>query len=126
MWEVARHSVGEELVVYPAMEKYVKPEGKQLADKDRMQHQEVKNTLHKLESKSPGKDSDFERLMDLTMKLLDQHITEEETQDLNKLRESISEETGRKMARDFERTKMFAPTRFVINTCLFHPIMNHD
>ena len=39
-WELARHSIGEEIVVYPAMEKYV-PEGKALADKDREEHQTV-------------------------------------------------------------------------------------
>ena len=41
VWELARHSIGEELVVYPAMEKYIKPDGKQMADKDREEHQTV-------------------------------------------------------------------------------------
>lgn len=39
-WELARHSVGEELVVYPAFEKYVAG-GEQLAEKDRREHQGV-------------------------------------------------------------------------------------
>lgn len=39
-WELARHSVGEELVVYPALEKYVDG-GKALADRDREEHQKV-------------------------------------------------------------------------------------
>lgn len=39
-WELARHSVGEELVVYPAMEKCL-VDGKELADKDRKEHQKV-------------------------------------------------------------------------------------
>lgn len=39
-WELARHSIGEELVVYPALEKYVQ-EGNMLADKDRDEHQSV-------------------------------------------------------------------------------------
>lgn len=39
-WELARHSVGEELIVYPAMEKYL-PDGRELADKDRKEHQKV-------------------------------------------------------------------------------------
>jgi hemerythrin superfamily protein len=42
VWELARHSIGEELVVYPAMEKYLGERGKQLADKDRTEHQEVR------------------------------------------------------------------------------------
>jgi hemerythrin superfamily protein len=39
-WELARHSIGEELLVYPALESNL-PDGKQLADKDRAEHQEV-------------------------------------------------------------------------------------
>ena len=41
VWELARHSVAEELVVYPAMEKYIKPGGYELAEKDRQEHQVV-------------------------------------------------------------------------------------
>jgi len=38
-WEVARHAVGEEIVIYPLMEKHLGAEGKALADKDRADHQ---------------------------------------------------------------------------------------
>lgn len=38
IWEVARHAVGEEIVVYPLMEKNLGAEGKRLADEDRAQH----------------------------------------------------------------------------------------
>jgi hemerythrin superfamily protein len=41
VWELARHSVGEELVVYPAFEKYLGAEGKQIAEEDRKEHHEV-------------------------------------------------------------------------------------
>lgn len=41
-WELARHAVGEELVVYPAMEKYMGAQGKTNADKDRKEHQKVR------------------------------------------------------------------------------------
>lgn len=40
-WELARHSVGEELVVYPALEKYLGDRGKQMADHDRQEHHKV-------------------------------------------------------------------------------------
>lgn len=39
-WELARHSIGEELIVYPLMEKNL-PNGKAMADKDRAEHQSV-------------------------------------------------------------------------------------
>jgi len=38
-WELARHAVGEEIVVYPLMEKHLGAEGKKLADEDRADHQ---------------------------------------------------------------------------------------
>lgn len=40
-WELARHSVAEELLVYPAMEKYIGKEGHDHAEKDRKQHHQV-------------------------------------------------------------------------------------
>jgi hemerythrin superfamily protein len=44
VWELARHSVAEELVVYPAMEKYL---GKDMAESDRKDHAVVSsNSYH--------------------------------------------------------------------------------
>lgn len=41
-WELARHSVAEELIVYPAFEKYIPGgAGKDHAEKDRKQHHKV-------------------------------------------------------------------------------------
>jgi hemerythrin superfamily protein len=39
-WELARHSVGEEIVVYPALEKHVLG-GKEMAERDRAEHRKV-------------------------------------------------------------------------------------
>lgn len=39
-WELARHSIAEELVVYPQFEKSI-PDGRAMADKDRKEHQSV-------------------------------------------------------------------------------------
>ena len=44
-WELARHSIGEELIVYPLMEKNL-PNGKEMADKDRSEHQIVRRLPH--------------------------------------------------------------------------------
>jgi hypothetical protein len=38
-WEVARHAVGEEIVVYPLMEKHLSEKGMKLTDNDRAEHQ---------------------------------------------------------------------------------------
>lgn len=37
-WEIARHAVGEEIIVYPLMEKHLGEKGKKLADHDREDH----------------------------------------------------------------------------------------
>ena len=37
-WEIARHAVGEEIIVYPLMEKHLGAEGRKLADHDREEH----------------------------------------------------------------------------------------
>lgn len=34
IWELARHFIGEELVIYPAFEKYIGPKGQEIADSD--------------------------------------------------------------------------------------------
>ena len=47
-WELARHSVAEELIVYPAFEKYLGHEGKAMAEKDRKEHHEVIRSPMKL------------------------------------------------------------------------------
>jgi hypothetical protein len=44
-WELARHSHAEELLVYPAFEKYIGPKGKEMADKDRKEHHTVTSAL---------------------------------------------------------------------------------
>jgi hypothetical protein len=40
-WELARHSVSEELILFPALEKYLGAGGKKMADEGRAEHYEV-------------------------------------------------------------------------------------
>jgi len=40
-WNLARHAISEELTIYPAMEKYLGEEGKELTATDFSQHQAV-------------------------------------------------------------------------------------
>lgn len=49
VWELARHSVGEELVVYPAMEKYLGDKGKDMAESDRKDHAVVSTHYYHVE-----------------------------------------------------------------------------
>lgn len=40
-WELARHSIAEELIVYPAFEKHMGGKGHQMAESDRKEHHRV-------------------------------------------------------------------------------------
>jgi hemerythrin superfamily protein len=42
-WELARHSVGEELVVYPAFERLLGDKGAKMAESDRKEHHRVRD-----------------------------------------------------------------------------------
>jgi len=108
-WELARHSLAEELVVYPAMEKHV-PNGKEMAEKDRGEHRTVKEALKKFQNLSPS-DSEFEPTIKGLMAELSKHIEEEERDDLPALEKYLDADETQTLAEKFGRTKMFVPTR---------------
>ncbi|PIG82585.1 HHE domain protein [Aspergillus arachidicola] len=108
-WELARHSIGEELVIYPALEKHV-ANGKSLAEKDRKEHQSVKEQLKKFQNLKAS-DADFIPTLEALMKDLAPHIKEEESTDLPALEESLTPEESEKLSKSFGRTKMFVPSR---------------
>ncbi|THV64126.1 hemerythrin HHE cation binding domain protein, partial [Aureobasidium pullulans] len=72
IWELARHSVAEELVVYPAMEKNI-PGGKDLADRDRTEHQRVKDLLYRFQKLRPA-DNEFEPTLHTLWNDLESHL----------------------------------------------------
>ncbi|KAK4183018.1 hypothetical protein QBC35DRAFT_444175 [Podospora australis] len=90
-WELARHSVGEELILYPAFEK----------------HMELLKTFQNMKAQDPDY---VPKLKELWSKLSD-HIKDEEGYDLPALEEKISPESSESMARSFSRTKNFVPSR---------------
>jgi len=108
-WELARHSLGEEIVVYPELEKIVSG-GHDLADKDRAQHQKIKEQLYKFQSMEPT-DPEFLPTIKGLFKDLKEHINEEEQEDLPKLEQSLGGEASQSLATSFQRTKKFVPTR---------------
>ncbi|KAF7631478.1 hypothetical protein AFLA_012335 [Aspergillus flavus NRRL3357] len=52
-WELARHSIAEELVVYPQLEKKL-ADGRAMAEKDRNEHQTVKEQLKEFQNMKPS------------------------------------------------------------------------
>ncbi|KAI0398324.1 HHE domain protein [Xylariaceae sp. FL0594] len=108
-WELARHSIGEELVVYPAMER-VLPNGKAMADKDRKEHLVVKNDLATFQNMAV-EDGNFEKVLEALWTNLSAHIKEEEHDDLPALEKALDPKDSESMTKSFGRTKMFIPTR---------------
>ncbi|KIK57150.1 hypothetical protein GYMLUDRAFT_75676 [Collybiopsis luxurians FD-317 M1] len=109
-WEIARHAVGEEIVVYPLMEQHMGQEGLKLADEDRQDHQTVKEQLYKLDSLTAGTD-EYDTLIKQVMAHLRKHNDSEEIKDLPQLEPKLGTEGSQQAAASFTRTKKFAPTR---------------
>jgi len=108
-WTIATHSVGEELAVYPLLEKHLGEEGKKLAEHDREDHQYVKDRVYKLEGMRPGTE-EFDALLKDTMAHLRTHGDSEEQEDLPSLEKAIGVDASVSAARDFQRAKKMAPT----------------
>jgi len=107
--QLARHHVGEELVVYPVMEKLL-PDGNDLVSKDRQDHHRVAELLYKLQEKSTS-DEDFAQTFDDVMEVLRPHLREEEEIDIPELEAKLSREESAELAKKFSKTKKLAPTR---------------
>jgi len=113
-WELARHSVAEELVVYPAFEKFMGSKGHEMAESDRKQHHEVKEMLKEFQGMKAKDNSDaYVQKLKTLWDTLSKHIQEEESQDLPALESALQPHTGQSesMATSFGRTKAFVPSR---------------
>ncbi|KAH7121289.1 hypothetical protein B0J11DRAFT_533923 [Dendryphion nanum] len=114
-WELARHSIAEELIIYPAFEKYLGQKGKEIAEKDRGEHHEVKLFLKTFQNMKPS-DEDYIPKLQTLWKNLNQHIKEEENDDIPQLEKYLASDhnyTGvsESLAKSFARTKMLVPSR---------------
>ncbi|KAJ7628744.1 hypothetical protein FB45DRAFT_1059449 [Roridomyces roridus] len=109
-WEIARHAVGEEIIVYPLMEKHLGAQGLKLTDHDREEHQHVKEMLTQLESLKPGTD-EYDKILEQMMSSLREHNNDEEVKDLPSLEPQLGEEASKNAAGQFTLTKKFVPTR---------------
>ncbi|KAJ5283278.1 hypothetical protein N7505_001258 [Penicillium chrysogenum] len=107
--ELAQHSIGEELVVYPVFETLL-ADGADIAIKDRKEHLKVKRALKAFQDMTTS-DTQFISTIKELMENLSEHIKEEETDDLPKLEVALSQEDSQSNAKSFGRTKMFVPSR---------------
>jgi len=109
-WKLAVHSVAEELIWYPELERVLgATEGKKLVDKSRAEHQQVKVDLEKLQQLSES-DAQFAPLLAKIHNELKAHFQEEETVELPLFEGKISEEESVALGKKFDRAKKYLPT----------------
>ena len=105
--ELVRHSVAEEVIVYPQVESKV---GKEEVDHAREEHKEAEETLQKLE-KLDCDDPGFDDALAELMKEIRHHIEDEEGEMFAHMRQTMDDEALRKLGGQVESFKKVAPTR---------------
>ncbi len=109
IYEIARHLVAEELIVYPLIRKKI-PSGEILYQYSIKEHQKIKQLLYDVQSIDPTT-TEFKSKLDETMKVLFLHFEEEENQVLPMIRMHVPEEELVTAGNQFTRRKFIAPTR---------------
>ena len=122
--ELVRHSVAEEMWVYPAMRDHV-PNGAEAVEHDTSEHKELERTMKELEGVDAGEPRFMELLGQLEV-VLDDHIRDEEGQQFPQLRAHLPREQLVELAGKVETSKKLAPTRphpAAPNAELFHKLV---
>ncbi len=105
--ELVRHSVAEEVIVYPRVEQKVSAEEVEHARKEHKEAEQTMARLEKLDADDPGFDDELAELM----KEIRHHIEEEEGDMFTKMRQSFSADELRSMGARVAAFKKVAPTR---------------
>ncbi|MBE7188916.1 hemerythrin domain-containing protein, partial [Jatrophihabitans endophyticus] len=107
--EIVRHSVAEEMFVYPAMRRYL-PDGDAVVQQDIDEHQQLEQTLKRLE-RADVNDPQFAALVGEVRDELRAHAADEETEQFPLLRAHLPVDTLADLGRKVETAKLVAPTR---------------
>jgi hemerythrin superfamily protein len=119
--ELMRHSVAEEMYVYPAMREHL-PGGEAAVQDDIEEHQQLVEVMKELE----GVDSADPRFLEVLGRLegvLRHHVSDEETEQFPQLRARLPREQMVEIGRKVETAKKAAPTRphpSAPHSALFH------
>jgi hemerythrin-like domain-containing protein len=104
--ELVRHSVAEEVLVYPQVEERV---SKEEAEHAREEHKEAEHTLARLEELDAD-DPSFDDELATLMAEIRHHIDDEEGQMFAHMRQVLDEDELRKLGSRVEAFKKVAPT----------------
>jgi hemerythrin superfamily protein len=122
--ELVRHSVAEEMYVYPAMKKFL-ADGEKAVQRDIEEHKQLERIMKELEdadSAGPG----FVVLIGELESVLRDHVQDEETEQFPELRAKVPHEELVEIAGKVETAKKLAPTRphpAAPNNELFHKLV---
>lgn len=119
--ELVRHSVAEEMFVYPAMKRHLS-DGAEAVEHDIKEHKELEKLMKQLEGIKADDPSFVEKLGQLEDVLKD-HVQDEEGEQFPKLRAQLPAEELVKLGVEVEGAKKIAPTRphpLSPNNRLFH------
>jgi hemerythrin superfamily protein len=122
--ELVRHSVAEEMFVYPAMRKHL-PDGEEAVEHDIKEHKELELTMKKLEAVS-AEDPEFDQLLRQLETVLRDHVRDEEAEQFPGLRAQVPREELVEIAKKVEAAKKIAPTRphpLAPNNAVFHMLV---
>lgn len=122
--ELVRHSVAEEMFVYPAMRKHL-PDGEEAVEHDIKEHKELELTMTKLEAVS-AEDPEFVQLLGQLETVLRDHVQDEEAEQFPGLRAQVPREELVEIAKKVEAAKKIAPTRphpLAPNNAVFHMLV---
>ncbi|MFJ8111247.1 hemerythrin domain-containing protein [Streptomyces sp. NPDC096132] len=107
--ELVRHSVAEEAYLYPAVREHVTG-GDALADKELKDHAEAERIMKVLEGRAAD-DEDFDRLVEMLMREIREHVADEEQNLFPRLRASCPAEALDSLGDKVRMAKKTAPTR---------------
>jgi hemerythrin superfamily protein len=107
--ELIRHSVAEEMYVYPAMRDHL-PDGEQVVQHDIEEHQELEEALQQWE-RTDGGTAEFAAARSRVEELLRHHASDEEQEQFPQLRAHIPHDQLVQMGQKVATAKQLAPTR---------------
>jgi hemerythrin superfamily protein len=107
--ELVRHSVAEEMYLYPAVREHV-PGGEALADQELKDHADIEQTLKDLEGRDPD-DPQFEELLQNLISEVSAHVRDEEQRLFPMLADACSAEQLNTLGDKIRTAKKVAPTR---------------
>jgi hemerythrin superfamily protein len=122
--EVVRHSVAEEMYVYPAMREHL-PEGEKEVQHDIEEHKRLEETMKQLEAVDASEPR-FEQLVRQMTEQLRHHAHDEESEQFPQLRAQVPHEQLVSLREKVNTAKKVAPTRphpNAPNAELFHKLV---